>query len=60
MILTPFSTLTRGVAQFLNDPSLTGAVAEIHGDQVTIRAPPDLVDEDTAKNLEEFWSLRYV
>ncbi|PKS08039.1 hypothetical protein jhhlp_006651 [Lomentospora prolificans] len=59
MIVTPMSTLTKGVAQFIADPSLNGQVAEIHGDSVTIRAPPDYVDEDSRKNLETFWNLGY-
>lgn len=59
MILTPFSTLTRGVDQFIHEPSLTGSVAEIHGDSVTIRPPLDIVDEDSASNLEVFWNLGY-
>jgi len=59
MILTPFSTLTRGVDQFVDDPSLTGAVAEIHGEYVTIRPPLDVVDKDSASNLEVFWNLGY-
>jgi len=59
MVLTPFETLTRGVGQFIDDPSITGAVAEIHGDHVTIRPPPEFVDEDSAKNLETFWNLGY-
>ena len=59
MILTPFSTLTRGVEQFVNDPEITGAIAEIHGTSVTLRPPPDVVDEDSATNLEVFWNLGY-
>jgi len=59
MILTPMSTLTRGVHQFVSNPSLSGEVAEIHGDHVTLRQPPDYVDEDSRKNLEHFWNLGY-
>ena len=59
MILTPFSTLTRGVDQFLDNSSLTGAVAEIHGDSVTIRPPLEIVDRDSASNLDVFWNLGY-
>ena len=59
MILTPFSTLTRGVDQFVSDSAITGAVAEIHGTSVTIRPPLNVVDEDSATNLEVFWSLGY-
>ena len=59
MILTPMSTLTRGVNQLLSDPALTGQVAEIHGNNVTLSHPPSYVDEDTGKNIETFWSLGF-
>ena len=59
MIVTPMATLTKGVAQLIADPSLNGQVAEIHGDRVTLRPPHDYVDDDSAKNLEMFWSLGY-
>ncbi|KAK5948058.1 hypothetical protein OHC33_010899 [Knufia fluminis] len=59
MIVTPFSTLTRGVDQFVDDSALTGAIAEIHGASVTIRPSLDVVDEDSAANLEVFWNLGY-
>lgn len=57
MIITPMSTLIKGVAQLLSDPALSGQVAEIHGEHVTLRPPHDYVDEDSRKNLEYFWSL---
>jgi hypothetical protein len=59
MIVTPHSTLIKGIRQILDDPGLTGAVAEIHGDSVTIRPPHDYVDEDSRVNIEHFWSLGY-
>lgn len=59
MVLTPMSTLTKGVDQFIMDPSRTGQVAEIHGDSVTLRPPAEFVDDDTRKNMETFWSLGY-
>lgn len=59
MIITPMETLVRGVAQFVADPSLSGEIAEIHGDKVTLRPPHEYVDADTAKNLEVFWNLGY-
>jgi len=59
MIMTPMSTLTKGVQQLVSDPSLTGQIAEIHGDSVSLREPPPCIDEDSAKNLETFWSLGY-
>jgi hypothetical protein len=59
MIVTPMSTLTRGVQQLVSNPSLTGQIAEIHGQSVTLREPPAYADEDTGKNIETFWSLGY-
>ncbi|KAF3765623.1 putative short chain dehydrogenase/reductase [Cryphonectria parasitica EP155] len=59
MIITPMSTLVKGVVQLTSDPKLTGEVAEIHGDSVTLRPPHDYVDEDSRKNLENFWNLGY-
>jgi len=59
MKITPMETLIRGVAQFLADPALTGEIAEIHGDSVTIRPPTEYVDEDSAENLRRFWNLGY-
>ncbi|KAJ9132262.1 15-hydroxyprostaglandin dehydrogenase [Pleurostoma richardsiae] len=59
MIVTPMTTLTRGVSQLLSDPTITGEVAEIHGEHVTLRPPYGYVDEDSAANLETFWSLGY-
>ncbi|KAK3346312.1 hypothetical protein B0T25DRAFT_276340 [Lasiosphaeria hispida] len=57
MIVTPMSTLIRGVADLIADPSLTGQVAEIHGNSVTIRPQHEFVDEDTEKNIEMFWNF---
>ena len=59
MVLTPMSTATKAVAQFVGDETLTGRVAELHGEQVTLAEPPAYVDEDTGKNIETFWSLGY-
>lgn len=53
------STLVKGVSRFIEDPSLTGQLVEIHGDSVTVREPHDYVDEDSKKNLEMFRSLGY-
>ncbi|KAJ5110040.1 hypothetical protein N7532_002685 [Penicillium argentinense] len=47
MVLTPMSTATRAVAQLVEDESLTGQIAELHGEQVTFSEPPAYVDEDT-------------
>lgn len=59
MIITPMSTLVKGVAQFVSDSRLSGEIAEIHGGDVTLRPPHEYVDEDSKKNLENFWSLGY-
>ncbi|KAL4794377.1 hypothetical protein BDV19DRAFT_364919 [Aspergillus venezuelensis] len=59
MILTPMSTVQRAAQQFVDDPSLTGKIAELHGDLVTFAEAPAYVDEDTGKNIENFWSLGY-
>lgn len=59
MIITPMSTLTKGVQQLVSDSSLTGQIAEIHGNSVTLSQPPPYVDEDSRHNLETFWSLGY-
>ncbi|KAI1493785.1 15-hydroxyprostaglandin dehydrogenase [Biscogniauxia mediterranea] len=59
MFITPMSTLIKGVEKFIKEPKVTGAVAEIHGENVTIRPPLDIVDEDSRKNLENFWNLGY-
>ncbi|KAI5921979.1 15-hydroxyprostaglandin dehydrogenase [Camillea tinctor] len=59
MIITPMSTLIKGVEKFINEPKLTGAVAEIHGDNATLRPHHDSMDEDSRKNFEHFWNLGY-
>lgn len=59
MVLTPMSTLFKAVAQFVEDETLTGKVAELHGEHVTFAEPPAYVDEDTGKNIETFWNLGY-
>ncbi|KAJ5895897.1 short chain dehydrogenase/reductase [Penicillium subrubescens] len=59
MIITPMSTATKAVAQFVADESLTGKIAEVHGEHVTFAEPPAYVDEDTGKNIETFWNLGY-
>jgi len=59
MAITPMSTLIKGVTKFVDDSSLNGELAEIHGESATLRPPHDYVDEDSRKNLERFWSLGY-
>ncbi|KAI1453911.1 putative short chain dehydrogenase/reductase [Annulohypoxylon moriforme] len=55
MIVTPHSTLIKGVTQLVADPKISGAVAEIHGENVTLRTHHEYVDEDTKANMEVFW-----
>lgn len=57
MVITPMETLTRGVAQLLAEPWLTGEIAEIHGDKVTFRPQHEFVDANTVRNLERFRRL---
>jgi acetyl-CoA carboxylase alpha subunit len=59
MTVTPMPTLIRGIDQFIADPRITGAVAEIHGDKVTIRQHQEYVDKESEKNIETFWNLGY-
>lgn len=59
MILTPMETAIRGVEMLVGDASVTGKVAELHGEQVTFAEAPGYVDEDTGRNIETFWRLGY-
>ncbi|KAL4782716.1 hypothetical protein BJX76DRAFT_349174 [Aspergillus varians] len=59
MILTPMSTAQRAGEQFVSNASLTGKIAELHGEHVTFVEAPAYIDEDTRKNMEIFWSLEY-
>ncbi|KAJ5729797.1 uncharacterized protein N7483_004305 [Penicillium malachiteum] len=57
MVITPMSTVTKAVTQLVDDITLTGKVAELHGGSVTFAEPPAYVDEDTGRNIETFWNL---
>lgn len=60
MVVTPLSALVDGVAKFVEDTSLNGELAEIHGQDpgsVTLRPPNEFVDDDSRKNMENFWRL---
>ncbi|KAI0487107.1 15-hydroxyprostaglandin dehydrogenase [Xylaria cf. heliscus] len=59
MVVTPPSTLIAGLEKLLTDTSLNGQVAEIHGDNVTLRPPHEVVDADSRHNLEEFLRFGY-
>ena len=53
MTLTPMSTLIRGVTQLLADVNSTGQVAEIHGENITIRPHHEYVDETTKTTIAQ-------
>ncbi|EEU35527.1 uncharacterized protein NECHADRAFT_55503 [Fusarium vanettenii 77-13-4] len=57
MVVTPMSTLTRSIAQFMADPSRTGQLAELHGDQITLRHHADYADGGVEYNNRMFWTL---
>ncbi|KAI1075943.1 15-hydroxyprostaglandin dehydrogenase [Whalleya microplaca] len=59
MKITPTSTLIKGVKKILENPDISGTVAEIHGEEPTIRPHHEYVDDDTKANLENFWSLGF-
>ncbi|KAI0023425.1 15-hydroxyprostaglandin dehydrogenase [Xylariomycetidae sp. FL0641] len=62
MVVTPMSTLVAGVKRLVDDDDgdeVTGAVAEIAGENVTIRPQHEFVDEDSRRNIEHFWNLGY-
>ncbi|KAJ3552704.1 hypothetical protein NPX13_g11050 [Xylaria arbuscula] len=59
MIITPPSTLIEGVEKLLNDAEMNGQVLEIHGLNVTVRPPHDVVDADSRHNLDEFVNFGY-
>lgn len=59
MILTPMETAIKAVDKLVGDASLTGKVAELHGEHVTFAEAPAHVDEDTKTNIEMFWNLGY-
>ena len=57
LISTPLSTVIRAITKFVDDTKLTGEVAEIHGNNVTLRPNYEIVDKDTRHNIEMFWQL---
>ena len=59
MILTPISTAVKAVESFVAKPEISGVIAEISGDEFTIRPPPEYVDAITKQNLDMFWQLGY-
>ncbi|CAK7235999.1 hypothetical protein SCUCBS95973_009457 [Sporothrix curviconia] len=59
MVMTPMSTLTKGVDEILRGKEPSGGLAEIHGSKVTFRPPHEYVDADSKKNLDNFWNLGY-
>lgn len=59
MEITPMSTLIAAVVNFVENPELTGQIAEISGDNFKQREPPDFLDNITKKNLDMFSALGY-
>jgi hypothetical protein len=57
MVLTPMSTLVDTVKYLIAESSLTGSVAEVHGDRWTLSQPQPYVDETSGKNIEMFWTF---
>jgi hypothetical protein len=53
------STAINAVQEFLSNPQLTGRTAEISGDKITFRDPPEYVDEITRHNIATFWNMGY-
>jgi hypothetical protein len=53
------STAVSAVEEFVTNPKVTGAIAEISGEKFTYRAQPEYIDESTEKNLDMFWTLGY-
>lgn len=59
MIITPMATAVKAVDRFVEDPSLTGKVAELHEENITFAEQKEYVDENTGVNIEMFWKLGY-
>jgi hypothetical protein len=59
MVITPMSTVAKAVETLTDDTSLTGKIAELHEGNVTLREQTEYIDDNTAKNIETFWSLGY-
>lgn len=59
MTTTPVDTAVRAVSRFVEDPSLTGKVAELHGEKITFAEQKEYADESTRENIEMFWKLGY-
>ncbi|KAF4447940.1 hypothetical protein F53441_8599 [Fusarium austroafricanum] len=57
MVITPMSTLTKAVAQFVTDSSMTGEVAELNEDTITLRAHVEYADAGAEHNNKMFWKL---
>ncbi|KAH8667464.1 putative short chain dehydrogenase/reductase [Tricladium varicosporioides] len=59
MQITPMSTLIAAVVNLVENPGLTGQIAEISGDHFKLREPPDFLDSITKTNLDMFSALGY-
>lgn len=59
MSITPMSTAIRAARMFVDDPELTGKVAELHGEHVTFAEQKEYADASVGENIEVFWKLGY-
>ncbi|KAF4943562.1 hypothetical protein FGADI_13320 [Fusarium gaditjirri] len=57
MVITPISTLTKAVSQFVTDPSRTGQVAELNEETITLRPHADYADAGAEHNIKMFSKL---
>ncbi|KAG4257742.1 hypothetical protein FPRO04_07963 [Fusarium proliferatum] len=57
MIITPLSTLTKAVSQFVTDPSRTGQVAELNEETITLRPHAEYADAGAEHNNKMFYKL---
>lgn len=59
MITTPVSTAAQAVEQFVENPELTGKVAELNRENITFAEQQPYAEESAGKNIEAFWRLGY-
>lgn len=57
LVTTPLSTIIKAIVQFVENPKLTGEIAEVHEDKVTLRPPYEFVDEGTRNNQEKLIAM---
>lgn len=59
MALTPMATAVNAVEKLMRDPSLTGKVLELHGENFSFAEQKEFADDGTRNNIEMFWKLGY-